>query len=309
MNLKTYEHSTNYTATVIKLPTVEAVGGLDNLVKVTVFGNDCLISKDSEGGLYIFFPSGAALSPEFLKVNNLYRESQLNIDNNQKGFFEINGRVKAIKFRGVTSTGFVIPISSVLNTLNLESKKKNSFYEEDSLKEGDSFNEIDGVEICRKYAIAQSTPGAPRSKKERDLDRINNKLLTLMIPSQFRFHEETPQLANNISNINSDDIIVITDKWHGCSCILSKVHINKKLKWHHKLFNKLGANIPDREFGYIYSSGKPKSNLPKGILNEYENPNKQHYVGNIWKTAFDYYKDTIEDGISLYGELVGYTEL
>lgn len=59
MKLTIREDSTNYAATVVNLPVKQKVEGLDNLVKVTIFGNDCLITKDSdESILYLFFPSG-----------------------------------------------------------------------------------------------------------------------------------------------------------------------------------------------------------------------------------------------------------
>lgn len=299
MNLKIYEHSTNYTATVIKLPVKQAVEGLDNLVMVEVFGNKCLIGKDSdESQLYLFFPSGTQLSAEFLKHNNLYRESQLNVNPNQKGFFEVNGRVKAIKFRGIISSGFVIPISSLLwNELPI--KVGNSF------KVGDVFNEIDGFEVCRKYVI--NVPTEPGQKKDR-VSKVNNQLVDLMIPNQFRFHSDTAHLANNLHQINPNDVILITDKWHGSSSILSKVLIAKKLNLWQKFVNFLGGKIPNKEYGYIYSSGKPKSSLPKGIEGEWINTNQDFYSSNIWKRAFNDYKHALEDGISIYGELVGFEE-
>src|SRR5882724_1346374 len=116
MSLKVYDHSANYTASVITLPVKQKVEGLDNLVMVEVFGNKCLIGKDSDETVkYLFFPSGTQLSAKFLSGNNLYRDLQLNADPNKKGFFEPNGRVKAIKFRGIISSGFVMPIDSIKN--------------------------------------------------------------------------------------------------------------------------------------------------------------------------------------------------
>jgi hypothetical protein len=297
MNFKTYDHSQNYTAQVIKLPVKQSVPGLDNLVRVNVFGNDCLIGKDSpENELYLFFPAGCQLSADFCKYNNLFRESQLNFDSTQKGFFEENGRVKAVKFRGITSTGFVIPLAS-LNNMNLPTW--------DSIKEGDSFNEFMGVEICRKYFVPTSTQ-ATGTKKDR-ISRINDKLSSVLIPGQFRLHSETPHLGNNLHRLNPEDIIVITDKWHGSSCILSKVYVSKKLSLWQKLINAIGGKIPNRQLSYIYSSGKPKSNLPKGIEGLWKNDGPDFYNADIWKTAMKDFKPAIEDGISLYGELVGFT--
>lgn len=296
--MKIYDNSKNYTATVIELPPKQRVEGLDNLMKVTVFGNDVLVGRDEEPDqLYLFFPSGTQLSQEFCKNNNLFRDAQLNLNPDSKGFFEPNGRVKAIKFKGVISTGFIIPASSLtVNGMNLDFL---------GLKIGDEFNEINGQLICEKYVRKYLHENAAKGDK---VAKINNRMADLMIPNQFRFHDETSQLARNLHMFKPDDIIAITDKWHGSSCILSKVLINRKLTRWQKLLNWLGGEVPDRKYAYIYSSGKPKSNLPKGIEGEWINDNTSYYISNIWKRAFDDYKETLEDGISLYGELVGFTE-
>ena len=310
MKLTTYDHSVNYTCTVIELPVKQKVEGLDNLVRVEVFGNSCLVGKDSDPkDLYLFFPAESCLSEYFLKQNNLYRESQFNLDPTQKGFFETSGRVKTIKFKGVISSGFIIPVSSLIELFSFG----DTHYVQSTLKAGDDFNEIDGVEVCRKYmnnaekAQLGVTPKGDRQTK------VNNAMKDLLVPNQLRFHADTTHLAKSLYVFTHNDIIVITDKWHGSSCILAKVLINKKLNWYQKLLNKLGGKVPTKEYGYIYSSGKPRSALPKGIVHEkegdkYVNKNTDFYSSNIWKKAFDDHKHTLEDGITVYSELVGFTE-
>lgn len=291
--------NSNYCATIIKLPPKQKVEGLDKLVRVTQFGNDVLVGLDEpEDELYIFFPAECKIDAKFLHYNNLFREQQLNYEAGKKGFFENNGRVKAIKFKGVISTGFIIPASSLsVDGMNLDGL---------GLKIGDEFNEINDQLICekyvRKYNNQQALGGGEKKAK------INNKLQNLMVPHQFRFHEETNQLAKNLHHLNLDDIVVITDKWHGSSCILSKVYVRKSLNIWQKFLNLIGGQVPDKKYGYIYASGKPKSNLPKGIEGEWINNGQTFYVSNIWKRAFDDNKAKIEDGISIYGELVGYTD-
>lgn len=295
--LKIYDHA-NYVASVVKLPVKQKVEGLDNLVMVEVFGNKCLIGKDSpEDQLYLFFPSETQIAPEFLRRNNLYRESQLNFDVNSKGFFEANGRVKAIKFKGIVSSGFVIPVQSLITTgfLNYE----------DEVSAGDEFNEINGHEVCRKYFAKQPQLQGPRADKEA---KVNNRLSHLLIPNQFRFHHETEHLAKHLSSIKPNDIVVLTDKWHGSSCILSQVFVAKQLSLWEKFVNLLGGQIPNRKLAYIYSSGKPKSKLPKGIEGDWINDGPDFYTSNIWKRALEDYKHAIEPGISIYSELVGFEQ-
>lgn len=285
----------NYCGTVVKLPPKQPVQGLDNLVKVTVFGNDVLISKDDpEDELYVFFPCESQLSQAFLSANSLFREVQWNVNSAQKGFFEQSGRVKAIKFKGVISTGFLIPVSSLhyLNSRYIP-------------KAGDEFNEIEEKEVVIKYIIRHIHENGPKGDKQ---NKMNVKMTQLLVPHQFRFHSETNQLARSLHMFKEEDIIILTDKWHGSSCILSNVLIRKKLNWRQKLLNLLGGKVDDKEYGYIYSSGKPKSNLPKGIEGAWINNGTSFYISDIWKRAFDDYKHALEPGITLYGELVGYTK-
>ena len=186
-SLKILEGHENYVCSVINLPQKQKVEGLDNLVKVTVFGNDCLVGKDSNENVpYLFFPCESVIHPHFLKCNNLYRDALLNDDQTKKCFFEPSGRVKAIKFRGVISTGFVIPITSLDNCEEL--------FWSDGLKMGDEFNEFEGDVLCKKYKPVQM-----QSTTSKD-SRFNKKLKRFdkLVPNQFRFHETTSHLAKNL---------------------------------------------------------------------------------------------------------------
>ena len=75
MTLEKLDSIQKYAATVIKLPPKQKVEGLDSLVNVEVFGNNVLISKDSDPNeLYLFFIAGTKLHTDFLSNNNLYRK-------------------------------------------------------------------------------------------------------------------------------------------------------------------------------------------------------------------------------------------
>ncbi len=135
------KNNNNYAAVIVKLPKTNSVNGLDNLVKVNIFGNDCLVSKDSkEGELYVYLPAECQLSEEFCRHNNLFRHNEFNNDKDKKGFFEDTRRVKAIKFKGVLSSCFVIPIDSLSYLCDIS-----------KLKVGDEFDTIDGKEVCKKF--------------------------------------------------------------------------------------------------------------------------------------------------------------
>jgi hypothetical protein len=229
MKLEIQKGSENYACTVVKLPTKQKVEGLDKLVKVTVFGNDVLTQKDTdENDLYVFFPIECQISKNYLHFNDEFRDGTLNYHPEQKGYFEPTGRVKAVKFKGVTSTGYLAPVSTLDNMISNYTK----------LKEGDEFTDIDGVNICKKYKVVhQHAATSKESRYNKKLKRFDK-----LVKNQFRFHVDTSHLAKNLHMFHPEDIIVITDKWHGTSAIFANLLINKKLTWKEKVlelvFNK-----------------------------------------------------------------------
>ncbi len=301
MKLKIYEHSANYTATVISLPVKQKVEGLDNLVKVDIFGNSCLINKDeNEDQLFLFFPAECELSHIFLSKNNLYKDPLLNEDPNKKSFFEINKRVKALKFKGVISTGFVIPLSSLKNVYTDIMDK--DWFSSERFKVGDEFNEIDGIEICRKYVPKNlNLPGQPGSGLSKQ-DKIAKKFDKL-IPNQFRLHESTSHLSKNTHMFNLDDIILISNKKHGTSAVFSNILIKKQLKWYERILLKWGLKLETTENGNIYSSRTV-------VKNKYINLDQGNgFYGkdnDIWSIVNEEIKDKIEPGLTLYGEIIGF---
>lgn len=292
MKLEIIKGSENYTCQVIKLPTMLPVKGLDNLVKVTVQGNDCLIGKDSNPNeLYLFFPAESQISHEFLKANNLYRHSELNIDPSQKGFFEDNRRVKAIKFKGIISSGFVIPLNSSLHGEIIKIDK--GFAIQDiGLKVGDEFNSINGIEICSKYIRKFSKePGAPREKQEQKLD---NK----MAPE----HMDTAQLMKNLHKMELDTNVIVTYKLHGTSARYYNTLVKRTLNWKEKVAKWFGVKVQETEYKYVSASRR----VIKSIGFE-ELPDKQHYYSeDLWtKIGKHYFDGKLHVGEAVYCEIVG----
>ena len=288
--LKIYDDSVNYTATIVKLHALQDVPGLDNLKKVVVFGNDCLIGKDTDLTQdFVYFPAECKLSEQFCRVNNLYRHETLNKDITQKGFFDDSGRVKSLKFKGVTSTCFVIPTEAIYNVVGSGWK----------MEIGDEFNCIGDIEICKKYKVVnQHSTGTKESKHNKALKRFDK-----LVPNQFRFHLDTSPLAKNLHVFSPEDIISITVKYHGTSAVFSNVLINKQLKWYEKLAKKVGLNIVDKVYDNLYASRSV-------IKNSYINLEATlgFYNEDIWGTVNKELSGKIEEGITLYTEIVGYLE-
>jgi len=287
--LKIYDDSKNYTCQVIKLPTKVPIKGLDNLVEVNYQGNSVLVSKDSNpDDLYLFFPAESQLSHDFLHQNNLYRHENLNRDPNQKGFFEDNRRVKAIKFKGVISSGFIIPISS------FEIISGGS-----GLSLGDEFNEISGYEVCRKYVRKRNqASGNPKSAKEGILDQIIDK-------KQAPEHPDTGHLMRNLHKFTLDTPIVVSYKLHGTSARTYNVLVKKKLNWKAKLAKWLGVEVVTEDYDYAVCSRR----CVKSVGFE-ELPNKNHFFksGDLWsEVAKIWFQDKLNKGESVYYEICGKT--
>jgi hypothetical protein len=288
----------NYAAIVIEIKTIVALENCDNVQAAIILGNQVIIGKDiTVGTIGLYFPLECQLSKEYMSINNLYRKNiGLNADPNSiGGYFEENGRIRCQKFRKNDSEGFFMPIKSVEFTgVNV-----------DELKIGDEFDELNNIEICKKYVVKESRVQGVSVPKEKG--RMNIKMKDKLVDKQFKFHKDTILLYKNVDRINPETVVHISYKEHGSSSIVSNVLIKKELKWYEKALIKIGINIPDKEYGYIYSSGKPKSNLPKGIVGKYVNKNGDFYSDNIWKETFEYLKDFLTPGLSIYYEIVGYT--
>ena len=178
MGLKKPKNS-NYAAVVTQIQTIVPLEGCDNVQAAIIMGNQVIVGKDINiGTVGLYFPLECQLSKEYLSANNLYRKAELNSDANKKGYFEENGRIRCVKFRGHKSEGFFMPMDSI----NFCTKD----HEEFTL--GTEFDEINGTEICSKYVInVQRTPGSPGSGKQRKTKKTMSKL----VDGQFRFHEDT----------------------------------------------------------------------------------------------------------------------
>lgn len=290
MNKTVFDDSKNYTCQVIKLPPKNVIKGLDNLVEVVVQGNSCLIGKDSpESELYLFFPAESQISHEFLSENNLYRHETLNVDPTKKGFFEDNRRVKALKFRGIISSGFVIPAVSLLPM----------YAETPKLVIGDEFNELGGKEICRKY-VRKQNPGKTGFSNPRTA-RIDSIVDKKLAPE----HIDTAQLMRNLGKLSLDSYLVISYKLHGTSARTFHTLVKRKLSWKDRLAKFFGVKVVQEQYDYVAASRRQVKSVGFEEL-----PNKNHYYtsGDLWS---DWAKKNLEGhlnkGEAIYYELVGKT--
>ena len=276
----------NYAGIVTEIKSIIPLEGMNNVVHTNLFGNLVIVGKDSkEGDIGIFFPIETQLTEKYLSENNLYRKQELNKDQTLKGYFEENGRIRAMKFAGkFKSMGLFMPLSSVSFAL---SKK-------DELKVDDLFDEINGMEICRKYFNPKNEPRSSNKTKQTKHKKVESKL----IPNQWNFHIDTPQLGRTIHDLSPDDLCDLSWKIHGSSFISGKVLCKSKLNLFEKVLHKFGVNIKTEKYDYMWSSRR--------VLKGDKMEDKVHFYGeDLWKMVHDKVKDFLDDGITFYGEVVG----
>ena len=278
--------SPNYCATVVDIKNIVPLDKCDNIVHTIIMGNKVITSKETlVGDIGLFFPVECELSHEYVKVNNLYNKPELNVDITKKGYFDTNRRVRCQKLRGFPSEGLFMPITS-LTPLGIDFTK---------ISIGTSFDQINDITICSKYVIKRNISGVGNAKR----DKMPKE--SKIIDNQFRFHLDTEQLFRNTNKIFPNDIIQCSYKIHGTSLISSKLLCKKKLNWYEKALKKIGVNIVDTVYDYIYSSRKV-------IKNSDINPNAQHFYDiDIWGISHNELKDFLYDGLTMYAEICGYT--
>jgi hypothetical protein len=278
----------NYCATIVAIQNVIPLENCDNVVHTSIMGNLVVVSKDIKiGELGLFFPVECQLSKEYLSANNLYRNQTLNADTTQKGYFEENGRIRCVKFRGHNSEGLFMPLKS-LDFITTS-------YPELSVE----FNSLNDIEICKKYVIKRDRISGESSNKK-DRNKNMKKYESKLIDNQFRLHLDTSQLFRNLHEITPDSLISVSYKIHGTSTISSYILCKKPLKWYEKILKKIGVNVVDTHYDYIWSSRKI-------IKNEELNPNAEHYYKeDIWGITHKELEPFLQKGMTIYAEIAGY---
>lgn len=277
--------NSNYAATVVRLPALVPLAGCDNVVGANLFGYQAIVGKDSkEGDIGIFFPAETQLSEEYCKQNNLFRHKELNADQTKAGYIEDNRRVKAVKFRGHTSSCLFMPLISL-----------KGFVEEGQMVPdvGDTFDQLNGMEICRKYEVLmvngrmKGPANTPPQKKRYD---------TLFIPE----HIDTENWWKNEHKVNRDAELIITAKIHGTSIRIGNSLVERKLTLRDRIAKFFGAKVSEKEYAMLYGSKK--------VIKDVNNPNQIHYYAeDIWTEEGKKLDGLVPEGYVVYAELVGWT--
>lgn len=281
--------SENYCCTVVEINNLHPIEGADFIQRTVIYGNNVIISKDIKlGDKMLYFNSGTKLNPEFCKVNNLYSNTEYNIDPAaKKGYLSYKQhRVKAIKLKDIISDGFLLPLSS-LEYLDIQIGL--------FLNVGDTFTDIENYSICEKYIVAPPRNSNPGGHKPA-VNKFNR-----IVDNQFYLHNATENLRRNIDKINPNDVIGIHYKKHGTSAVFANIPTKRPLKWYEKLLQKLGVKIDDIVYDIIYSSRNV-------IKNKYINTEigEGFYGEDVWGMVAKKIEHLIPKNWTLYGEILGY---
>jgi hypothetical protein len=286
---------TNYLAKVVKLTAPRKHENADKLQVVTIDAQNVITGLDAkEGAIYIYFPLESVLNSEYLSYTNSFAKAELNRDTTVKGFFPSAGRVKTTKLRGLFSEGYIVPVKSLVDWLNHAGTKATV----EDFEVGTEFSHFDDVKICDKYInydALRKLQNIERAKKNHGKVKRESKL----IDNQFRLHIDTAPLKKYIQNINPDDTISISEKIHGTSGVFGKVLCKKPLKWYEKVLKKLGVNIVNSHYDYVYSSRKV-------IKNAYaDKKSDSYYDTDIWAIVAQQLNPFLKDGMTFYVEIFG----
>lgn len=275
--------NSNYAAVVVRIRQLKPLEGLDNLVAAPMLGNQALVDKGVQiNELGIMFPPLCQLSERYTRENSLFRHSEYNADKTKTGYLEDTRRVRAIKLRGHRSDALFMPVSSLAFT----------GYDLSQLEEGMCFDELNGIEICRKYVVHR-TEGSGKTKKNPTVKfvRVDEKL--------FPEVHDTDNFFREYDKLDKNADITVTQKLHGTSVRIGRVKVKRRLKLLESLVKRLGIKVDETEYDNVYGSHH--------VIKDVNNPNQQHYYDfDLWTAEGKKLDGLIPDGYVVYGELVGW---
>ena len=335
-----------YCAQIVKIGELLPIEGSDFLVKTNIGGAyQVVVGKNDvkTGDIMVYCKLETAINKDFLSVNNQFELGERHLNKNYEkvqklidegkedeakkmvGYFNKHGRVRIVKLRGCASEGCLFTIDSLAkwNPNVLKYNFENCFKpNEDGVVVPFEFDTIDGVLFVEAYV-----PPLPQTRNSDGLTRNERKRgkkiekLDRMVEGQFVFHFDTNQLNDNIWRFNPDTVVNVSVKFHGTSICTGKL-LTKRYPYEN-FFKKIFRNIKNNvnlflsyidhkkrepilpnfviEYGEVTSS--------RGVIkNQYINKDvgKGFYKVDIWSEYGKLIYPFLSEGMTLYGEIVGY---
>lgn len=286
----------NYLAQIVKLKEIEKHPNADKLQVADVSGQKVITGLDAQvGDIYVYFSVESKISEKYLCWSNSYSDAERNKDITKKGFFHKSSRVKMVRLRQIYSEGYIVPFSDLQDYIK---ENYGQILEFNEKLVGYSFDTICGERFVEKYVRQGRQANNPSSKSKGNVKKYATKL----VENQFRFHEDTLNFKKALYKISPDDVIVIQNKIHGCNFLVSNLLIKKKLTWRDKLAKWFGVKIYETEYGNLYASRTVIKN------SRFELPGSSgYYDHDIWKIVNDRSFPLLDQGITITGEIYGFT--
>lgn len=278
--------SENYAAQIVRVGEVFKLPNSDRLYGVNFFGNLAVVDDSwvaREGELAVLFVTESQISEGFAWHANLHRHSDLNQNPTETGYLEDNRRVRALKLRGNVSKALLLPVAVI-----------EKYTDYPSFQEGDRFDTVNGLEICRKYVIKEPQVFDRQGKK---IKQAFKRVDVTLLPE----HIETDQWLRNEQIVGADDILIVTQKLHGTSARFANTIVRRQLSWWERALVKLGVKISDTEYDTVAGSRRS--------IKDPHNPAQKHFYGeggDVWTDYLGKIEQSIPKGYVVYGEIVGW---
>jgi len=241
------------------------------------------------------------------KVEELVKAGKPIVEKAQKlcGFFNKYGRVRCITLKGEPSFGFVFGVSEMAKFC----PEIADFPIEDYV--GEDFDTVNGELFVKAFVPpvkpqnVRKSKGEHRNKKLARFDRI--------VEGEFSFHYDTTQLTRSMHLFSPTTDVTVSVKYHGTSCIFAKLHVKepKRIALYKWLWNKFvdgtGLFKSSRFIDYNVVYGPVYSSRTE-IRNQYINStvNTGFYEKDIWTEYGDIIYPYLDEGMTVYGEIIGY---
>lgn len=330
--------NSEYCCNIVRVGEIKPIEGSDFLGRTIINGQSIVVRKDQvhEGNVFFYASNECQLNEKFLSVNNLFDISSYELNSNSAevkklldssnntfdaaerekfrkeakkkvGLFNKHGRVRMIRLRKVPSYGFLFSIDEMAKYCpKVKEVKLDEYINKD-------FDTVDGELFVKAYIPfvpeKENTNNLKRYRKaQKRIDRFDR-----MVSGEFVLHYKTELLGKNMWRITPNTVVTITNKLHGTSAIFSRVktRVPIKLPFYKKIWNRFvdtngmftKARITDYriDYGNVYSSRTV-------IKNKYINNgvNEGFYGTDVWAEYNELLKDKIPDGMTVYGEIIGY---
>ncbi len=285
----------NNQAFVAYLENIQPIENADKIVQADVTLNGTKITQVVVGidtqphTKVVYFDSNMVLNLDFIQtIDKQAPDYGSDKFHSFDSYLSKGNRVKIVKLKNVISNGIAVNIEKFYPYFR-------NFQEMEKIKEGYSFTDLNGINICHKYLPPVKVVSV-QGKKGRTI-----KVKSRIIPDQFHFHIDTSQLLRNVNVLSPEKIISISRKIHGTSAIVSNCKVHRDLNLIERMAKFLGANIDDTEYDYIYASRSVIKNSAK---------TQGFYKVDIWTQAGESnFKGKLHDGETVYYEIVGYLPL